>query len=139
MKFRAMAKLIWLPVVFFLLLWTIPAPANEADNLANLSDGWWMGKYKSWGRSNGGEYSERNLYLKISRSPLTGRFSLGTGGTWETDVKLTNGKILIRIDRELREFLLKKDGERLLLEASYETDWPGWLIRNVIVLERANY
>jgi len=136
MKFRAMVKL--LPVLFLLLLWAIPVPANEADNLPSLLNGWWMGKYKSWGGSNGVGYSERNLYLHISQNPLTGRFSLGTGGTWETAVAITGGKILIRIDREMREFILKKEDGHFLLEANYETDWPGWPIRNAIVLEKAN-
>ena len=130
---KLILSLTFLSALFF---GSVAAQQNDKHNMTQLLTGWWMGKYKSCGGPNNIVCSERNLYLNVRQSPLTGRFSLGTGGTWETTVQVTNDKILIRIDREMREFVLKEKGGKLLLEANYETSWPGWPSANVIVLEK---
>lgn len=112
-----------------------PAVSVHEDNL-RLLKGWWIGKYESRGL-DGTKYFDHNLYLEIPRTgPSKGSFSLGTGGTWETVVEVKNGKIELRIDRHMREFVLKEKEGKLFLESSYLSTWEGPPRNNRIFLEK---
>ena len=115
-------------------------PVAITEEQASLLQGRWSGIYESkrlGGRRGGGYYAD-SVTLEVTRtSPLGGRFSHGSGQTWDTGVVIRDGKVHMTFGRETRPFTLSKDGEgRLVLSVSYDSEHQGTPTSNTAMLRK---
>jgi len=110
----------------------IVVPVTAAD--AELLRGRWEGGLVSQG-TDGRVYFETSVTLNIQDE--TGRFELGTGSSWDTPVRVKDGKVLLGIDQGSREFELRRGSDGTLrLLGSYAIKWEGWDRTNTVSLTK---
>ena len=144
---------LWLPVLFFALLWAIPVLAEQAQDAPKevtlietvkpdaiqSTDivGVWHGNFKRQDQY-GKIWFEESVVLEIRENPLKGEFSSEKGRRWKSEVKIVkDDKVIMYFDRSEREFTLTRRNGDLLLETRYEETWQGWPRVNAALFKKA--